>query len=400
MILMQQNFNNLQFLVGTQNILEELKTVPALPIFAPRMTEFFSALSNVILKDRRARNFAHVTAYAYWIRRASLEREKNMRNDFIDSRLGRGVAFHIAPSNVPLAFAMSLTVAAMAGNASCVRLSSREFAEVEIICDAMNELLDTGFKDLKNYFLLVRYPHDERITEFFSELCDVRIIWGGDNTINTIRQIPLPPRSVEFTFADRHSVALIQSEKYLESNAQDVAKKFYADTYDMDQNACSSPRAVIWTGNATDEAREKFWASLEKIVHADYEMQPIQAVDKFSAACMLGMKNSGVKLISTDNFVTRVEVDALKSSCMDFKPGGGCFIEYIAKDWSEIIPLLNKQCQTVAVLGINLQDFRKWVISKGLRGVDRIVPFGETTALAFMWDGFDLINGMSRYIEV
>lgn len=399
MIPMQQVLNDVQFLVGNKNFFERLKNVPALPIFAPRMIEFFSALSNEILKDKRSRNFVHVTAYAYWIRRASLEREKNLRNAVIESRLGRGVTFHIAPSNVPLAFAMSFTIAAMAGNANIVRLSSRQFLETEIICDLMNKLLSADFQDLQDYFYLVRYPHNEEITKFFSSLCDVRIIWGGDATINEIRKIPIPPRSVELTFADRHSIALIQSEKYLDLDEISVAKKFYADTYDVDQNACSSPRAIIWMGKSVDEARKNFWASLEKLVHANYEMYPIQAIDKFSAACMLGMKNTGVKLVSEDNFITRVEVDELKSTFTDFKPGGGYFIEYIAEDFAEIIPLLNKQCQTLAVIGFDTKKIREWVISKGLRGVDRIVEFGETMRLAFMWDGFDLIREMSRYIE-
>ena len=236
-------------------------------------------------------------------------------------------------------------------------------------------------------------------TKSFSDICDVRIIWGGDNTINTIRKIPLPPRSIELTFADRHSLALIQAEKFLEMNPAEVAKKFYLDTYDIDQNACSSPRAVIWLGDKVEESKKIFWAAVENLVHSRYEMYPIQAVDKFSAACMFGMDFDGIKILPGDNFITRIEVENLSGDFMHNKPGGGFFVEYVAKNYSEVLPLLNKQCQTIAVLGIEPKDFRAWIIPQGVRGVDRIVNFGETVTLAYMWDGFDLIREMSRFIE-
>lgn len=40
---------------------------------------------------------------------------------------GRGVAFHIAPSNVAVNFAFSLAAGLLTGNANIVRLSSKPF---------------------------------------------------------------------------------------------------------------------------------------------------------------------------------------------------------------------------------------------------------------------------------
>ena len=55
----------------------------------------------------------------------------------------------------------------------------------------------------------------KEITDAFSALCNVRVIWGGDATIAEIRKSPLPPRSNEITFADRHSAAVINADSYL-----------------------------------------------------------------------------------------------------------------------------------------------------------------------------------------
>lgn len=399
MILMQSIFDRINFLVGDENILAEMKNVPALPIFSERAINFLAELSNILLKDNRSRSSSDLTAYAYWIRKAALTHEKNLREEILSSRLGRGVAFHIAPSNVPLAFAMSFTISLLAGNANIVRISSRDFLEIEIICDALKNLLEKN-SDMKKYFCLVRYPHDEEITKIFSDMCDLRIIWGGDNTIKTIRQIPIPPRTVELTFADRHSVALIDSEKYLQADSDNIAKKFFYDTYATDQNACSSPRIIFWFGDKIAGAQKIFWDKLNILVEKNYNMQPIQAVDKFSAACLYAMNNSGVKILSENNFVVRIAIKNISDNLMNNKVGGGYFYEYVAKNLEEIFPILNKSCQTVAVCGIDKNILREKIISAGLRGVDRIVDFGETNKLDFVWDGFDMIREMSRTIDL
>ena len=64
---------------------------------------------------------------------------------------------------------------------------------------------------------------------------------------------------------------------YLYEDSDDVARGFYTDTYYSDQNACSSPRLVVWLGNRVDEAREVFWEKINTLVENDYEMKPIQA---------------------------------------------------------------------------------------------------------------------------
>ena len=39
-------------------------------------------------------------------------------------------------------------------------------------------------------------------------------------------------------------------------------------------------------------------------------------------------------------------------------------------------------------------------IENGVRGVDRIVPLGKTMELEFFWDGLDMIDAMSRYVDL
>ena len=60
--------------------------------------------------------------------------------------------------------------------------------------------------------------------------------------------------------------------------------------------------------------------------------------------------------------------------------------------------MLAKRCQTVAVLGVGREQLRELVFSSGVRGVDRIVPLGGTMELSLIWDGFQMVESMSRYV--
>lgn len=397
MIHMQINSNDLVYLVGDYSVLENVAKTPALPMFSDEAVAFLSGLSREILSDKRSRTNVDVMSYAYWIRKASLEEARSKHIDR-KSRIGRGVAFHVAPSNVPINFAVSMTSSILAGNITIIRVSNKQFEQVDIICDAMNRLIHGEYAHMKNYFCLCRYEHSERITQELSSICDVRIIWGGNQTIETIRKASIPPRAIEMAFADRHSIAVINADEYLKKDADEVAKGFYTDTYYTDQNACSSPRLVVWTGKNVSEARDRFWSKLSEMVKSQYEMKPIQAVDKFTSLCMLGMGYDGAKLLSDDNYVVRVEVDKLYSELMDYKNGGGYFFEYIADKLEEIVPVLTKQCQTISVLGIEKQQVKDVVYSHGVRGVDRIVELGQTMGLEFIWDGYKMIETMSRFV--
>lgn len=51
---------------------------------------------------------------------------------------------------------------------------------------------------------------------------------------------------------------------------------------------------------------------------------------------------------------------------------------------------------SLAYRGIDKADLQDFVLRNRLTGLDRIIPFGETTAFALTWNGFYLIDTMSR----
>lgn len=394
---MRQGFEKISYVIGSEDILLGMEKVPALPLFSGQAQEFLAALSRKLMADPRAKNYPDLMDYGFWVRVASLRRMCE-RYPQRDRKIGRGVSFHIAPSNVPMAFALSFTAALLAGNGCIVRLSEKTFPQANILIETIQDVLK-DFDGMKPYLCFIRYPHDDEVTAELSAICDARLIWGGDQTISAIRRAPLPPRAVELAFADRYSLAVIDTEKYLQMNAEKVAEKFYLDTYYIDQNACSSPRLVCWVGEDVAKAKVRFWRELAKLVHRDYELAPIQAIDKLTAFCKAAV-HGGVRLNKEDNTIFRVELERLDPGMMEFKEGGGFFFEYTMQKLEELLPMLEKPCQTVCCVGVEPEEVRRMVVGSGVRGGDRVVQVGETNKLTMMWDGFDLGESLSRYVNV
>lgn len=395
---MPQSIDRIQFLTGNREMLQRIPEVPARPTWDEHTIEFMGEFSRNLLKDPRTRGFVDVTSYAFWIRNASLRQIKEHYYPHVESKVGRGMAFHIAPSNVPINFAVSFTSSLLAGNINVVRVSNKQFEQVGIVVDALKKAFAEGYPDMEQYLIIIRYEHDEEITQYISLMCDVRIIWGGDRTINSVRAAKLPPRAIEMSFADRHSVAILNSDAVLEADVDKLAADFYTDTYYIDQNACSSPRIIIWMGDHVAKAKEKFWGAVDALVKRDYDFKEIQAIDKLDQFCRLAAVNREVSIEDDSNLVVRIKVDKLDDELMDYKFGGGYFFEYEAKDLAEIAPIMNKPCQTLSYYGMDGHEIQQFVIRNGFRGGDRVVPVGKTMDLTFKWDGFDMIENMSRYV--
>jgi len=371
--------------------------------FAEPVLAFLSDLGSALMKDRAAKAYPDVVTFAFFCRRANLENLRREYDGQVEDRLGRGVTFHIAPSNVPINFAYSLVAALLAGNACIVKASSQDFAQTRIVCGAMQTLLKEAHAALAPYVNVCIYARERQdVTEAFSAACDARIIWGGDETVRRVRTAALPPRAVEVTFADRYSLLAVQAEAILEmSDGQlmRVAQDFYNDTYLTDQNACTSPRLIYWLGENVPEAQKRFWDAVHAYVKPRYPIEPVVAVDKLTAAYRAAIQLGAKQNVMQDNLIVRMQTDALTSEIDDHRCAGGFFMEYAAKTLEDLIPVVKTKYQTLSYIGLNPEELRRFVVDNGLNGIDRIAPVGHTMDFALTWDGYDLIRTLSRRIS-
>jgi hypothetical protein len=270
---------------------------------------------------------------------------------------------------------------------------------VELICGAIEKLLSGRHEALRPYLCFVKYPPEQRIHDYFSALCDIRVVWGGNETIKELRNSPLKPRATEIAFADRFSFSVIDAPAYLAAeDKEQIVLRFYNDTYFSDQNACTAPRIVIWTGEDTESAREDFWKRLGLLVHEKYEYQPVQAVGKLNAFCLVAAEMEGAKRFMEDNALVRVELPRIDAEIYRYAYHSGFFLEYLARTLDDILPMIDERCQTLSYLG-NRDEILSWLMDRRPHGVDRVVSLGATMDFTLVWDGTDLILALSRVIS-
>lgn len=398
MILTLRN-NSITYLIGGETI----SSRPLLP-YDPLLCEFLNDLSQELRSNKKASSYPDVVTFAFWCRKANIDK---LKADFgnVKTRLGLGMVFHITPSNVPINFAFSFVFGLLSGNANIVRVPSKHFEQIDIICDAFAQLFKQDkYKRIKEMTAFVRYEQNDEITAGFSASCNARIIWGGDTTIRNIRKIPIPERSIEIVFSDRYSFCVIDAPLVIKLNDAQLnrlAEDFYNDTYLMDQNACSSPHLVIWQGKEKQKAKEKFWTAVSNIASKKYRLLDVNAVDKYTLFCQNAIELNNVSdFRKHGNNVFRLSLSSLPDDMDSLRGKFGYFYEYDTDDINSIAHIVNTKFQTLTYFGIDKSKLKKFVVENRLLGIDRIVPIGKALDIDVIWDGYDIIRTLSRIVDV
>lgn len=370
-------------------------------IFTSGTLNFLKELASTILKEKESRRFPDVIAFAMWCRNLDATEYRDSKSH----RQGRGLVFHIAPGNVPINFAYSLVTGLLSGNANIVRLPSKKFEQVEFLISKINLIIDEDLHlEIRKRFALIRYPKEKSINDYFSERCDARVIWGGNRSINEIRNSQIPAKSNEITFADRFSFCAINSDEYLKSAEKiKIAQGFYNDTYLFDQNACTAPHLITWIGDAknSNEASSIFWNNIETLTSKRYSIEPIQIMDKLVAAARFSAGNPDAKLVkSPDNKIFRFKLPSMQLNLENFKSHSGLFYEVNIQKLDDLVDFISNNYQTMTYFGFAPSELNRFASVLNLKGIDRVVPIGASLDFSFVWDGHDLINALSRKVMV
>ncbi len=181
--------------------------------FGDLVKDFINDFSNELKKQKETYLYPDLNYLVMWTSKKSVNKlEKRFTTDQI--LLGRGLIFHICPSNVPTNFIYSFFFGLLSGNSNIVKMPSKKFREKEIILLTIKSLFKKEkFIILKNSNCFIEYKNEIETTKKFSSICDGRVIWGGDKTINEIRKVWIPERTIEITFSDRYSLLIININK-------------------------------------------------------------------------------------------------------------------------------------------------------------------------------------------
>lgn len=387
---------NINYIIGTSEICRT-----PLPPYSETACEFAAELSAALMKNPDARLYPDIMSFAFWCRKSNIYALKEQFPSK-QRRLGRGLVFHVAPSNVPLNFAFTYMFALLAGNSSIVRIPSKPFPQIEIVCKVLKQILE-HYPEIEKRTAIIQYPPDLSITQQLCLIADARVIWGGDQTVSDIRSCPAKPRCLDLTFADRYSFCVINGDAVLKADERELGKlaeNFYNDTYLMDQNACSSPQLICWK-NGSGSARQCFWEAVFNYTKKRYRLQDASTVDKYTQMCLDAVNYDFVTCVRhQENLIYRIELTSLPDDLTALRGNSGYFYEYELGNLEDLNGNITEKFQTLTYYGVSSEELREYVLSSHARGIDRIVPVGKALDIGIIWDGYDIVGTLSRIVDV
>lgn len=378
--------------------------------FKIRIVEPFSNLSVNFISDfsKELRKFKKVNLYPdliYLIFWCAKYKSKIIDNTEKYLRLGRGLIFHISPANVPTNFIYSFFFGLLSGNSNVVKIPSKKFKEKEIIISVIKSLFKKRkYLSLKNSNCFIQYDATTDKTKKISSICDGRMIWGGDKTINDIRKIWIPERAIDITFPDRYSLSIINLKKLKKENSKQIeqlAKKFYYDGYMMNQLACNSPHFIFWVGKKNKKLQNNFWNNLSKIAKKKFLFDDVHVVDKYTNLLenMILQKNfNNIKMFKNNLYVINPNKNTKKIE--NIRGVNGTFFQKNIDQLGELKKFISKKCQTVSYFGFDKDELKNFLVKNNLLGIDRVVPIGKALEIDIVWDGYDVVKSLSRTISL
>lgn len=373
--------------------------------FDPETVAFGQHLSERLFADPLVRGLPEVAALAFRLRGAAtadLRRHFETLEGETVVRVPRGLVFHVAPANVATMFVHSWWLSALCGNRNVVRVSDRSGEAAAIVLRLMGECLsEPAFVRLNRATALIGYPHDDAVNGALSLAADLRVVWGGDGAIEALRRSPLRPDAVELAFPDRRSLAVIAAAAYAgltPAGRDGLAERFFLDAYGFDQLACSSPLLLAWVGEA-DAAMADFWPRLAgQAQRRGYAVSAGVALARVTEAARLALDGGVGRILRLGDEV--VVADGSPPSLRRSGIGGGLFQQTRLDRLDDLIRLVDRRVQTIAHFGFAQADLVGLARRLNGRGADRLVPIGQALDFSPLWDGHDLLAGMTRLVHV
>ena len=372
-------------------------------IFDKLVISFLDDISIAIKKSKLAFPYSDLKSFGFWCRKENII---NISENYPKKNLmlGRGIVLHITPSNVPLNFAYSFSFGMLSGNSNIVRLPSRNFTQVNILCRIIYKILKKSkYTSLLDKFCFVKYDKSDDISSQLSKEVDARLIWGGDETINQFKKYQTSPRCVDLTFSNRYSISIMDTKEIAKlrlKELKNLAQKFYNDCYLMDQQGCSSPQALFWVGNKNTLAKKKFWDALSKIVHLKYGSDLSVANQKITSLSRVAVTSkTNFKANCKDFKLLRLNINNASSDIEKIQCHFGTFAEMHIGKIDRLKKIISKRFQTITYYGLERKKLNDFILRNGITGVDRIVPVGRAFDIGPIWDGYDIIHSLSRIIS-
>ena len=379
----------------------EIETTLTCMPFSDELINELSLLGTYLMF--RGRNIPSIVATGYWLRESHVSSIKSQYPT--DELQAKGMVFHIAPGNVDTLFFYSMIISVLCGNQTVLRLSNHLNKDAKQLLGLINQFFSESpsMTILPSLITIIQYEHNDEITANLSRYSTARVIWGSDQTIEHISQFPLSvmlqgseeESSKNICFPDRYSVAIIQINN--EAQIKDACDNLLRDIKPYFQQACSSPKAIYWL-NTAQALQDKLWKRVDNKLSEQESLETTDFISQLLFVQRLPLLlntqeiNKNKCLLKKYDLLQVMEVESITLDSIKSHSGLWVLLSKQIKHLYEIE--LSEHCQTVTVSGLKKSDWLSWKETTP-QPMKRVVPAGQALAFSYVWDGVDLVEGLT-----
>ncbi len=387
--------------------LAKTREAKAMMPFSALTLEFCQTLSTTIFARPEHKNHPDLAALAFWLRKANITQLAKLMPDnpsFVPVPLG--TVLHFAPKNVDTIFVYSWICSFLCGNRNIIRISDSSRTRIAPLIDIIRLLFkDDRFKHLADSQFVVSYPHSDEISQKLCDQTDLRVIWGGDSTIQAIRKYSLPAHARDLPFHDRSSLSIVNAEAFLAlspTDRENLGLSFYRDASLFDQKACSSPGMIIFVGPkpVAKEALSVFGHILRHQYNKNHATSETGSyLDQLNFAFTLASEDriASCRIQEKDPFI--IELNDARDFVRDH-PGAGIFQMATMESLCDLPQSVQRKDQTLSHFGFKHEELRSLTHELLDRGIDRMVPFGKALDFGVVWDGKNLFHEFTKLLGI
>lgn len=319
----------------------------------------------------------------------------------------RGIVCHWVAGNIPLLGVYSMILATLGKNASILKIHP---SVSQFLSPLFQKLADVSVHDkgvtysgriITSAVSLVSFPgKNERISREFSLAADCRVVYGGDEAIEAVSRLPHQAHADTLIFGPKYSFSVFDKEAIVSGEFSSMLIGLAHDIVIYNQAACSSPHTIFFEKSLFSihdiaEKLQNAFLSVPQRMFTPLDIGVALSVIQTRARYLLDCSRD--ILLSDDLRWTICINDSLS---LEEPIQGRCVFMKEVTDIDQILPLITRKVQTVALGMLDQGRKERYVRELAYRGVDRVMKPGTMHEYTQPWDGMLSAGRMVRWIAV
>ena len=317
----------------------------------------------------------------------------------------RGLVCHWMAGNVQILGLFALVQSIVTKNVNLIKVSARDngvFERLISVFSGLEYTTDKGYTiygdDLLKTIAIVYFSRNAiELGKMISEHADVRIAWGGRESVETVSNYPSRYDAETIIFGPKLSFSVIGKENLQdEHEVRKLARRVSVDVSVFDQTGCASPHNLFIEKNGI-VSPEKFCTLLNEVMQKT-ELQipkPTMSQEQISAIHSIrGVYDFKGKVYGSNNMSYTILLDDKVE--LDSPVYSRVIFVHAVDDINDSIKYINEDIQTI---GIALEDSRakEYAVNASKKGAARFPQIGRMLNFEMPWDGIVLMDRLVKW---